>query len=169
MREIARETGISLGSVHKLISEASEESRIVYIYMDRIRPATLIDVCSLTHKVKIVNFTDDYISRAFGIREKPDWDDFMGFLEDRCMPRTRYGLREELNEMGLDVYDPVQIVAKTSGRVYGDGQWLRQMDEAWIQKYDEITKREKDETKRKKKLLELIRESGVEKEYHGCE
>lgn len=167
MREIAKETKTALGTVHKVIAEASQESRTIYIYMDRNKVSTLIDTCSLTHKVKIINFTGDYISRAFGINESPDWEAFMNFLEDRCMPRTRYGIREELRHLGLDVYDPVQIVAETSGRVYGDGQWLMIMDKDWNQKYDAAMRTLNSEQDRKEKILELLREEGKEFDYQG--
>lgn len=169
MRAIAKETSLALGTVHKIIAEASQDARIVYIYMDRTKPATLIDACSLTHKVKIINFTDNMVSRAFGINEHPDWDAFTAFLEDRCMPRTRYGIREELKYMGLSVYDPFQIVAETNGRVYGDGQWLKQMDQKWITQYDAIMRDTKDGPAREDRLLSLLKESGVEKEYHGSQ
>lgn len=166
MRNISAETGLALGTVHKIIAKASADARIVYIYMDRQRPSTLIDTCSLTHRVRITNFTNDMVSRAFGIKEKPNWNDFTEFLEDRCMPRTRYGIREELKYMGIDVYDPFQIIAKTSGRVYGDGQWLKQLDSDWIRQYDGLLKEEKDEAARKNHILKLLKESGVENEYH---
>lgn len=157
MREIAEKTGTAVGTVHKIIAKASREARKVYLYLDREKPSTIIDTCSVTRKVKIVNFTDDYISRAFGIEERPSWEDFEYFLEDRCMPRTRYGIREELSYMGLDVYDPFQIVEKTKGRVHGDGQSLERMDEAWIQQYDEILKTWKQGPMREHALLELAK------------
>lgn len=40
-------------------------------------------------RIEIVNTTDDIIHRAFGIKAKPTWEDFMEFLESRCFPRTR--------------------------------------------------------------------------------
>lgn len=158
MREIAGKTGTALGTVHKVITKAAQEARRVYVYLDREEPATIIDVCSLTHKVSIVNFTDDMLSRAFGIKEKPDWKDFEEFLESRCMPRTRYGIREELSYMGLDVYDPFQIVEETKGRVYGDGQRLERMEPDWIEKYDRIRKEVKEETEQKSRLKGLMRQ-----------
>lgn len=60
------------------------------------------------------------------------------------MSRARYGIREELNYMGIDVYDPFRIVEKTSGRVHGDGQSLERMNSEWVKKYDEIQKNVKD-------------------------
>lgn len=156
MRVIAGKTELALSTVHKIIMEATEESKRVYVYMDRERLATIIEVCALTRKVCIINFTDDMLSRAFGVNEKPDWDDFNEFLESRCMPRTRYGIREELNYMGIDTYDPFQIVEKTSGRVYGDGQSLERMNTEWVKKYDAIRKSVKKKSEQKKQLRVLL-------------
>lgn len=140
MRQVAGETETSVSTVHKVIGEAAARTRMIYVYMDREEPATLIDACAATRRVRILNFTDDLISRAFGIREKPTWEDYEEFLETRCMPRTRYGVRDELRRLGLDCYDPVLIIDKTEGRVYEDSQWLRKMDRDWIKEYDRIVR-----------------------------
>ena len=163
MREIAKQEGIAAGTVHKIIAKASKDSRIVYVYANREDPATIIDACALTRKVKIVNLTDDMLSRAFGVREDPSWKDYEEFLESRCMPRTRFGIREELSYMGIDSYDPFLILCKTSGRVYGDHQYLRKMGEEWIDAYDKILKETKNDPKGRENLLEFVRRS--EKEW----
>lgn len=158
MRQIAEAVQKSVGTVHKVVAEASEKSRIVYVYMDRENPSTIIDTYGITHKISIVNLTDDMISRAFGIREKPTWEDYEEFLESRCMPRTRYGIKEELRYMGLDSYDPFMIVEKTKGRVYGDSQWLLKMDSACMIQYDRIMKEYTDIRERDKMLMELLKQ-----------
>lgn len=76
-------------------------------------------------KIEIVNTTDDIIHRAFGIKAKPTWEDFMEFLEDRCFPRTRAHMKLVLEDLGLDFYDPLAIVEKTQGRMAEDFQWLK--------------------------------------------
>ena len=58
MREIAGKTEVALSTVHKVIAEASKESRAVYVYMNRKEPATIIDTIELTGKVRIENITD---------------------------------------------------------------------------------------------------------------
>lgn len=68
------------------------------------------------------------LHRAFGVNETPSWDDLMGFLEDRCIPRQRDGLRYYLDELGLDEYDPLAIVLRTEGRMAEDHQWLKVED-----------------------------------------
>ena len=78
-------------------------------------------------RVEIVNTTDEIIHRAFGIKAKPTWEDFLEFLESRCFPRTRDHLRVVLNDLDLDFYDPLAIVEKTKGRMAEDFQWLKIM------------------------------------------
>lgn len=166
---ISRATGLSVDEVQKIIDEAAQRSRILYVFMDREVPATIIDVCGITQSIRIVNLTDDLLSRAFGIRENPDWNDYEEFLESRCMPRTRYGIREELREMGIDTYDPFLIVEKTAGRVHGDGQWLRRMSPEWVTEYDTILESVPDEKELCERLLEFLRKDsgGAENEENG--
>ncbi|RHQ55194.1 hypothetical protein DWY36_16420 [Firmicutes bacterium AF25-13AC] len=71
MRQTAQKAGVSLGTVSNVIDEAKKSSRIVYVYMDRKKPATLLDIYPAINRLEIWNFTDDLISRAFGSREKP--------------------------------------------------------------------------------------------------
>lgn len=159
LREIGEKVQLAPSTVHKIVSRASRESRTLYVYMDRETPATIIDACPLTEKVQIVNLTDDMLSRAFGVREQPTWEDYLEFLESRCMPRTRYGIREELNSYGIDSYDPFQIVEKTKGRVYGDGQRLERMSPRFAEEFDAVMKETKAGEQRRERLLSLLGES----------
>lgn len=159
MRVIADQEKIALSTVHKIITEASGRARIVYVFADREEPATIIDACILTKKVKILNLTDNLVSRAFGIKEKPDWNDYEEFLESRCMPRTRFGIREELCDMGIDSYDPFLILQKTAGRVYGDHQYLQRMRQDWIEAFDEIVEKAGNSPDRRGILLEFLKKT----------
>ena len=85
---------------------------------------TVIDVDCMHKKIYIENKTDDILHRAFGIVEHPDWKRFEEFLESRCFPRTRAHVKEILRSMGLDSYDPLQIIEKTGGRMAEDKQWI---------------------------------------------
>lgn len=71
-----------------------------------------------------VNHTENLTKTAFGRNEAPTWEDFLAFLEERCIPRARAGLREYLEVLGLDEYDPMSIIEKTAGRMAEDDQWL---------------------------------------------
>ena len=64
------------------------------------------------------------IKTAFGNNLLPAWEDFQRFLEERCIPRQRAGLREYLEALGLEEYDPLAIIEKTGGRMAEDQQWL---------------------------------------------
>lgn len=166
---IAETTQTPPETVEAVVKEAAEKSRIVYVFADREEPATVIDVCHFTRKIKITNLTDDMISRAFGVKEKPDWEDYEAFLESRCMPRTRYGIREELKAIGIDFYDPFLIIQKTRGRVYEDHQYLSLMGKEWIKQYDAVTENAKDDAQRVEKLRKYLRESeGEWKLDEGC-
>lgn len=163
MREIAGKEQLALSTVQKIIAEAAKKARIVYVFSDREQPATIIDACNFTEKVKILNLTDNMISRAFGVKEVPDWNDYEAFLESRCMPRTRYGIQDELRQMGLDFYDPFLIIQKTAGRVYGDHQYLIRMQQDWIDQFDELIKKTRNASNKRELLLEFMRRT--EKEW----
>lgn len=71
------------------------------------------------------NHTDRVIKTAFGNNAVPTWEDLQYFLEERCIPRARSGLREYLEAIGVETYDPMEIIKKTEGRMAEDEQWIR--------------------------------------------
>ena len=75
-------------------------------------------------KVLIENHTSDPLYTAFGVNNNPDWQDYQNFLEERCIPKSRAGLQEYLNAIGVDEYNPLEIVRKTKGRMAEDQSWL---------------------------------------------
>lgn len=75
--------------------------------------------------LSVKNYTDNIIKTAFGNNLFPDWKDFEGFLEERCVPKSRSGIREYLDALGLDRYDPLEIIKKTGGRMAEDEQWIK--------------------------------------------
>lgn len=40
------------------------------------------------------NTTEHIVKTAFGKNEVPTWEDLLSFLEERCLPRSRSGIRE---------------------------------------------------------------------------
>jgi len=88
------------------------------------------DLCSTIYAdftgqiVAVENQVVPTIKTAFGNNLLPTWEDFQAFLAERCIPRQRAGLREYLETLGLDEYDPLSIVEKTGGRMAEDQQWL---------------------------------------------
>ena len=74
--------------------------------------------------ISVENHANNPIKTAFGNKSLPTWADFLAFLEDRCVPRERSGLREYLEVIGVGEYDPIEIIKKTAGRMAEDDQWL---------------------------------------------
>lgn len=74
--------------------------------------------------VCIENFVPNVLKTAFGNNMEPTWEDYQFFLEERCIPRSRAGLREYLEAIGLEEYEPLEIIKKTAGRMAEDQQWI---------------------------------------------
>lgn len=96
--------------------------RILFFNKDKV--TTAIDVDAVNEEIRIKNFIDINIFRAFGVNENPSWKDYLEFLEDRCVPRTRYNIKEILRDLGLDCYDVEEYVKKTHARSHDDRQWI---------------------------------------------
>lgn len=100
------------------------EKNMVIDYYNGDKLCSTIYVDSSNKEVRVKNYTDDNIERAFGINENPKWQDFETFLENRCFPRDRQNLKYELKKMGLNEYNPLEICKATGGRNYKDEQWM---------------------------------------------
>lgn len=89
-------------------------------------------------KVKVKNYTDKIMFRAFGVVETPDYDQYLEFLESRCFPSSRDKMKLILKDLDLPFYDPMMIIEKTEGRMAEDDFWIR------IERYihDRITKKD---------------------------
>lgn len=74
--------------------------------------------------LKAQNYTDDIVKTAFGNNKFPTWEYFMNFLEERCIPKERSGIREYLEAIGVVEYNPLEIIKKTKGKMAGDNQWI---------------------------------------------
>lgn len=74
--------------------------------------------------LKVQNYTDDIVKTAFGNNKLPTWEDFMNFLEERCIPKERSGIREYLEAIGVAEYNPLEIIKKTKGKMAEDKQWI---------------------------------------------
>lgn len=89
-------------------------------YKNKGRRTTKIDVDYIAGTVNIENYSDFPLELAFGVNQHPTMADFEEFLESRCFPRTRDGLKLHLRELGLQFYDPLAICKKTNGQLEGD-------------------------------------------------
>lgn len=94
-----------------------------YMFNDQLSTKIMVDYKNKT--VNIINFTDDILERAFGINENPTFQDYERFLESRCFPRSRDHVKWLLNDLGLDTYNPLEIIKKTQGRMAEDFMWIR--------------------------------------------
>lgn len=82
-------------------------------YMDKDgNVLTSVTVNNFTKKVKIVDYTNDIMDRAFGVKEKVTYADVMDFFEDRTFPRNRADLQNILDCLGLKKYDPYSMCKK---------------------------------------------------------
>lgn len=72
------------------------------------------------HTLAVENYTADVLRTAFGVTQHPTWADLQQFLESRCVPRQRDGIRSYLAELGLEQYDPLEIIRRTEGRMAED-------------------------------------------------
>lgn len=93
-------------------------------YYDDQKLCTLIYADFTDKTLKAENHTDNLVKTAFGNRAIPSWSDFQAFLEERCIPRDRAGLREYLETIGVEAYEPIDIIKKTAGHMAEDQQWL---------------------------------------------
>lgn len=93
-------------------------------YYNKKKLCSLIYADDTTHEVYVKNYVDNPVKRAFGVCEIPSWEDLQKFIESRCIPKERAGLKHYLDSLELPSYDPWVIVKKTQGRMAEDEQWL---------------------------------------------
>ena len=94
-------------------------------YMHKQTVCTVIDVNELKREVKVRNYTDHVIFRAFGVEEEPSYEQYLEFLESRCFPRSRDKMKLILKDLDLPFYDPFMIIEKTEGRMAEDDFWIK--------------------------------------------
>lgn len=102
---------------------AGHDVRLLHFY-DGDKLCTVIYADFTDETLTVENYVDDPVKTAFGNNVLPTWAAFQAFLEERCVPRQRAGLREYLETIGVSEYDPLEIIRKTAGRMAEDHQWL---------------------------------------------
>ena len=124
-QKIAEHFGVSRQTVSKHLNAFPKGNYTLRMnYMFRQKVCTEIYVDFLNKKIFTVNRTNDILHRAFGIIENPTWDDFEHFLRERCFPEERGNKKDILNSLGIDHFDPLQIVEATKGRMAEDNQYI---------------------------------------------
>lgn len=108
----------------KLVVPKKERGiRIWYMYESTV--CSVIDVDEVKREVKVYNYIDNPLYRAFGVNTEPDFEEYEEFMESRCFPRTRDKMKLELKRLGIPFYDPIMIIEKTEGRMAEDNFHLR--------------------------------------------
>ena len=97
--------------------------RLWYYYENQV--CTIIDADELKRIVRIRNYTNNPLLRAFGVNTEPSFEDYEAFLASRCFPETRDKMKLQLKELGIPFYDPLLIIEKTEGRMADDHFWIR--------------------------------------------
>ncbi|MCR5848303.1 MAG: Hin recombinase [Lachnospiraceae bacterium] len=112
-----------LNAVFREKEIANYSLRIEFMNKDKCLSVILVDFYS--EQIRVINHTDNPILRPFGIKAKPTWEDFMYFLEERCIPKERFGIKQVLKDLGLEQYDVIRILEKTGGRTGEDDMWMK--------------------------------------------
>lgn len=114
-------------TIQDFIQNGREKGNRLYLlcYYDGEMLCSRIAVDETEKTLCVENCTDDALHTAFGRNPAPTWEDLLFFLEERCVPRSRAGLREYLDAIGLAEYDPLEIIKKTGGRMAEDRQWIQ--------------------------------------------
>lgn len=102
-----------------------KEYRLRLHYMYKNILCTLIDADEGNRLVKIRNYVDIPLYKAFGVNENPTFEQYEEFLESRCFPRSRDKSKLQLSALGLPFYDPLLIIEKTEGRMAEDDFWIK--------------------------------------------
>ena len=98
---------------------------LLFTYYDGEKLCSRIAADYTEKSICVENYVADALKRAFGNMSDPGWEDFLSFLETRCIPKERAGLREYLDAIGAESYDPLEIIRITGGRMAEDQQWLK--------------------------------------------
>ena len=124
-QKIAEILGVSRQTISKYLNAFPDGNYTMRInYMLRQKVCTEIYVDFLNKKISIINRTNDVLFRAFGVIENPTWEDFEYFLKERCFPESRGNKKEILKGLGIDHFDPLQIIEATKGKMAEDNHYI---------------------------------------------
>ena len=124
-KEIADYFGVSRQTISKYLNKPLTDSYVMRLdFMFKQKVCTEIYVDFEHKQIKIINRTNDIMKRAFGVKENPTWEDFESFLEERCFPNSRALKKTILQRIGMDSYDPLQILEMNKGRTAEDNQYI---------------------------------------------
>ena len=105
------------------VPEKKYPMRLWYYYLNTV--CTIIDVDIVNQRVRIKNYTNNLVFRAFGRNEHPSFADYEEFLQSRVFPEERDKMKLMLKDLDIPFYDPLMIIEKTQGRMAEDDFWIR--------------------------------------------
>lgn len=108
-----------------ITQEELEKYKVRYDYMLDRQITTSILVDFKNENVIVKNYSSHPMKRAFGVKRKPTWEDFVEFVEDRCVPKSRDHMKLILRDYGLSTFDPFSIIEKTGGGMAEDNRYIR--------------------------------------------
>ena len=124
-KEIADYFGVSRQTISKYLNKPLTDSYVMRLdFMFKQKVCTEIYVDFEHKQIKIINRTNDIMKRAFGVNENPTWEDFESFIKERCFPNSRALKKTILQRIGVDSYDPLQILELNKGRTAEDNQYI---------------------------------------------
>lgn len=124
-KEIAQHFNVSRQTISKRLNQPLTDDYVMRLdFMFKQKVCTEIYVDYKNKKIKIINRTNDIMKRAFGVNETPTWEDFENFISERCFPKSRALRKTVLDKIGVDSYDPMQIIELTKGRTAEDNQYI---------------------------------------------
>ena len=86
-------------AMQEFVDRAKKRGRkiLVLSYYDDKTLCTKIAVDYDEKSICVENYVTDVLRTAFGNNQEPTWDDYLLFLEERSIPKSRAGLRDYLD------------------------------------------------------------------------
>ena len=75
--------------------------------------------------VSVKKYTNLPAKQFFYAYDKMDLVKFSELMESRCWDRNRVDIMQLLRKLGMEEYDPVEIVRRTHGVSYNDSIWFK--------------------------------------------
>lgn len=126
IEEIAKHFGVSRQTMSKYLNKDYPGYSLRLDFMHERKVCTKIYVDFENEKIRITNSVSNPLYTAFGVIEKPTWEDFQNFLNERCFPKDRFMSKAILNQLEITSgYEPLEIIRKTQGRMAEDNHYIR--------------------------------------------
>ena len=94
-------------------------------YMCDSDVCSIVDVDERNQSVAVHNYVKDTMYRAFGAVNQPTYEQYLDFIQSRCVPESRDGIKMILKSLDVPFYDPILIIEKTQGRMHEDSFWIK--------------------------------------------